>query len=195
MTGSVRLRDIVLPSPANHTIISRPMADSSSAESSWGAYQELLTCTAALLPMKSDQSLGVCAGGRGRRGLGKELKVSKSRLLLPSVKMLTWIWTDEMLWNANTAWGRGEGQKCTMAGDHDVHRGWLQAGRAPVHTQGFCIILLVSALDAPVRHGESHCPSTSEDFFFQSLPIAFGVAYSYCNIKKEFKIAWNLYKL
>lgn len=90
------------------------------------------------------------------------------------------------------AWGRGEGQKCTMAGDRGAVRGrWLWAGRAAVHTQGFCTILLVSALDAttPVRYGESHCPSTSEDFFFQSLPIASGVTklqYSYCNIKRQF---------
>lgn len=91
-----------------------------------------------------------------------------------------------------SAWGRGEGQRCTVAGDHGVvGERWLQAGRAAMHSPSFCIVLIVSALDAtaPVRYGESHCPSTAEDFFFQSLPIASGATklqYSYCNIKRQF---------
>lgn len=153
MAGSVRLKDIVLPSPVNHTIISRPMAALMDCQTpaQLRAVEEFIKSFSPaqqpLYPSKSNRSLGVCAGGRARRGLGEEQKDSKSSLLLPSLKMLAQIWMDKVqTWSG---WGRGERQKCTVAGDHGVvGKRWLWAGKASVHRQSFCIFLIVSALDA-----------------------------------------------
>lgn len=197
MIGSVRLRDIVLPSPVNHAIISRPvvaLVDCQTPVQLRAAGELVRSFSPAqqpFSPCKSDQSLGVCAEGRGRRGLGEEQKDSKSRLLLPSLKILTWIWMDEVLWYPSMV---SLGQRWRP----EVRSGWwlwcsggevAGAGRAAVHRQVLCIILLVPALDAPLRYGETHCPGTSEDFFFQSLCIASGATklqYSFCNIKRHF---------
>lgn len=97
MAVSVRLKDIVLPSPVNHTIISRPMAVLMDCQTpaQLRAVEELIKSFSPvqqlLSPRKSNRSLGVCAGGRARRGLGEEQKDSKSSLLLPSLKMLAQI--------------------------------------------------------------------------------------------------------
>lgn len=91
MIGSVRLRDIVLSSPVNHAIISRPvvaLVDCQTPVHLRAAGELVRSFSPAQQPFslcKSDQSLGVCAEGRGRRGLGEEQKDSKSRLLLPSL--------------------------------------------------------------------------------------------------------------